>query len=53
MKTVLVTGGDGFIGSYLSRMIIEKYTDYSILNLDALTYTGNLENLADIDTASK
>lgn len=51
MKTILVTGGAGFIGSNFVKMMVEKYTDYNILNLDALTYAGNLENLSDIDTA--
>ena len=45
MKTVLVTGGAGFIGSNFVHYMLEKYNDYTILNLDALTYAGNLENL--------
>jgi dTDP-glucose 4,6-dehydratase len=52
MKNVLVTGGAGFIGSNFVKMMVEKYRDYNIINLDALTYAGNLENLSDIDTAS-
>ncbi|SKB40466.1 dTDP-glucose 4,6-dehydratase [Acetoanaerobium noterae] len=52
MKNVLVTGGAGFIGSNFVKMMVEKYPKYNILNLDALTYAGNLENLSDIDTAS-
>ena len=52
MKNVLVTGGAGFIGSNFVKMMVEKYPEYNILNLDALTYAGNLENLSDIDTAS-
>lgn len=52
MKNVLVTGGAGFIGSNFVKMMVEKYPDYNIINLDALTYAGNLENLSDIDTAS-
>ncbi len=45
---ILVTGGAGFIGSCFIRHIINKYPDYKILNLDALTYAGNIENLDDI-----
>ena len=52
MKNVLVTGGAGFIGSNFVKMMVEKYPKYNILNLDALTYAGNIENLSDIDTAS-
>lgn len=52
MKTVLVTGGAGFIGSNFVKMMVKKYPEYNIINLDALTYAGNLENLSDIDTAS-
>lgn len=52
MKTILVTGGAGFIGSNFLKMMVEKYPDYNFLNLDALTYAGNLENLSNIDTAS-
>lgn len=48
MKTILVTGGAGFIGSNFIRYMLEKYPDYRIINLDALTYAGNLENLADV-----
>ncbi|WP_304941793.1 dTDP-glucose 4,6-dehydratase [Vallitalea guaymasensis] len=48
MKTILVTGGAGFIGSNFIRYIINKYDDYRIINLDALTYAGNLDNLNDI-----
>lgn len=51
MKNILVTGGAGFIGSNFVKMMIEKHPDYNIINLDALTYAGNLENLSDIDTA--
>lgn len=49
MKTILVTGGAGFIGSNFIRYIINKYDDYRIINLDALTYAGNLDNLKDIE----
>ena len=45
-RTILLTGGAGFIGSHLLRLLVNKYPDYSIVNLDALTYAGNLENLA-------
>ena len=48
MKTMLVTGGAGFIGSCFIRHILKKYPDYKVINLDALTYCGNLENLDDI-----
>lgn len=46
---LLVTGGAGFIGSNFIHYILEKYPDYQIINLDALTYAGNLENLKDIE----
>ncbi len=49
--TVLITGGAGFIGSHLVRRFVRRYPDYKILNLDCLTYAGNLANLADIETA--
>lgn len=48
MHTILLTGGAGFIGSHLARLFVNKYPDYKIVNLDALTYAGNLENLVDI-----
>ena len=47
MANILVTGGAGFIGSNFVRYMVEKYSDYHIINLDALTYCGNLENLKD------
>ncbi len=49
MKNVLVTGGAGFIGSNFVKYMLEKYSDYNIINVDALTYAGNLENLRDIE----
>ncbi|MBO9150729.1 dTDP-glucose 4,6-dehydratase [Chitinophaga sp. GCM10012297] len=47
-KTLLITGGAGFIGSHVVRLFVNKYADYTIVNGDALTYAGNLENLADV-----
>ena len=49
MKTILITGGAGFIGSHVVRLFVEKYPDYEIVNLDKLTYAGNLNNLKDIE----
>ena len=49
MKTILVTGGAGFIGSNFIRWILSKYPEYKIINADALTYAGNLENLKDVE----
>jgi len=48
-RTIIITGGAGFIGSHVVRLFVKKYPDYRIINLDALTYAGNLENLRDID----
>ena len=50
-KTILITGGAGFIGSHVVRLFIQKYNNYKIVNFDALTYAGNLENLEDIEKA--
>jgi dTDP-glucose 4,6-dehydratase len=49
MKTILVTGGAGFIGSNFVKQMLKKHPEYKIINIDALTYAGNLENLKDID----
>ncbi len=49
MKTILITGGAGFIGSHVIRLYVNNYPDYKIVNLDKLTYAGNLENLKDIE----
>ncbi len=49
MHTILITGGAGFIGSHLTRLFVKKYPEYKIVNLDELTYAGNLENLKDIE----
>ncbi|TVQ87529.1 MAG: dTDP-glucose 4,6-dehydratase [Bacteroidetes bacterium] len=52
MHTILITGGAGFIGSHVVRLFVNKYPDYKIVNLDKLTYAGNLENLKDVENAS-
>ena len=49
MHTILLTGGAGFIGSHLTRLFVTKYPQYKIINLDKLTYAGNLANLKDIE----
>jgi dTDP-glucose 4,6-dehydratase len=51
MKKILITGGAGFIGSHVIRRFVNKYPNYHIYNLDALTYAGNLENIADIENS--
>ncbi len=51
-KTILITGGAGFIGSHVVRRFVNRYPDYLIVNADKLTYAGNLENLADIEVKS-
>lgn len=52
MKSLLITGGAGFIGSHVVRRMVNNYPDYKIYNLDKLTYAGNLENLKDIERKS-
>ncbi|MBA4196785.1 MAG: dTDP-glucose 4,6-dehydratase [Chitinophaga sp.] len=49
IKRILITGGAGFIGSHVVRLFVTKYPEYQIINLDALTYAGNLENLKDVE----
>jgi len=53
LSTILVTGGAGFIGSNFVKLMLDKYPDYQIINIDALTYAGNLENLLDIHSNPK
>jgi dTDP-glucose 4,6-dehydratase len=52
MRSILITGGAGFIGSHVVRLFVTRYPDYKIVNLDALTYAGNLENLSDVDQSA-
>ncbi|KAB1153287.1 dTDP-glucose 4,6-dehydratase [Tenacibaculum aiptasiae] len=52
MRNILITGGAGFIGSHVVRLFVNNYSEYNIVNLDALTYAGNLENLKDIEILS-
>ncbi|WP_373523872.1 dTDP-glucose 4,6-dehydratase [Aquiflexum sp.] len=51
-KNILITGGAGFIGCHVVNLFVEKYPDYNIINLDCLTYAGNLENLKEIEGSS-
>ena len=48
-RNILITGGAGFIGSHVVRLFVNKYPEYHIINLDKLTYAGNLANLKDIE----
>lgn len=50
-RSILISGGAGFIGSHVVRLFVNKYTDYHIIDLDKLTYAGNLENLKDVEGA--
>ena len=49
MKSIIITGGAGFIGSHVVRLFVNKYPEYRIINVDKLTYAGNLANLKDIE----
>jgi dTDP-glucose 4,6-dehydratase len=51
-KNIIITGGAGFIGSHVVRLFVTRYPEYNIINLDALTYAGNLENLKDISEST-
>ena len=51
-KTIIITGGAGFIGSHVVRLFVNKYPAYKIVNLDTLTYAGNLENLKDVQNTA-
>ena len=48
-RSIIVTGGAGFIGSHVVRLFVNKYPEYRIINVDKLTYAGNLANLKDIE----
>jgi dTDP-glucose 4,6-dehydratase len=51
-KSILITGGAGFIGSHVLRLMVNKYPNYNFVNLDLLTYAGNLENISDLESKS-
>ena len=51
-RTIIITGGAGFIGSHVVRLFVNKYPEYKIINLDKLTYAGNLANLKDVEEIS-
>ena len=48
-RNIFITGGAGFIGSHVVRLFVNKYPEYRIINLDKLTYAGNLNNLRDVE----
>ena len=48
-RNIIITGGAGFIGSHVVRLFVNKYPEYRIINLDKLTYAGNLANLKDVE----
>ena len=50
MKNILITGGAGFIGSHLIKLLLTKYPEYNIINMDILTYAGNIANLENFET---
>lgn len=49
IQNIIITGGAGFIGSHVVRLFVNKYSEYRIINVDVLTYAGNLENLSDVE----
>ena len=52
MKTVFITGGAGFIGSHVIRLFVKKYPNDRVVNVDSLSYAGNLENIQDVQSSS-